>query len=177
VVSGSACCAVWRAPHTACPCMGWSSAKTLTHQCPRAMSHHTTPHHTSHHTASHHCVTRRYDGGGAALAPAPLSERGGGGGGRQDRRVCMAQIRDEGLGQTAGQADWVQVGWVLPRVFARARACCCRSRRFTRHGRVQLRTHTHTHTHHNMQTVADPAHDVLRHTCTTNRRPWRWSAT
>lgn len=38
---------------------------------------------------------------------APLSERMGGGG-RQDRRVCLAQIKSEGLG-TSGQADWVQV--------------------------------------------------------------------
>lgn len=45
---------------------------------------------------------------------APLSERMGGGR-REDRRVCLAQIKSEGLG-TSGQADWVQVrvfcvGW------------------------------------------------------------------
>lgn len=39
---------------------------------------------------------------------APLSERGAGGGGRQDRRISLAQIKDEALG-TSGQADWVQV--------------------------------------------------------------------
>jgi replication factor A1 len=49
-----------------------------------------------------------YDGGGAAAPTAALSAgRGGAGGGRADRRICLAQVRGEGLGQ-GGSPAWVQ---------------------------------------------------------------------
>lgn len=50
----------------------------------------------------------RYDQGGATVAAEALSRQGGGGG-RSDRRVTIAQIKDEGLG-FGEKPDWVQVG-------------------------------------------------------------------
>jgi hypothetical protein len=51
---------------------------------------------------------RRYDNGGSSAVAAPLSDGRGSGGGRQDRRVLLSAIKDEGLGM-GGQAAWVQV--------------------------------------------------------------------
>lgn len=49
----------------------------------------------------------RYDHGGAAQAAEALSRQGGGG--RSDRRVCIAQIKEEGLG-LGEKPDYVLVG-------------------------------------------------------------------
>eukprot|EP00879_Flechtneria_rotunda_P025305 GHRR01026883.1.p1 GENE.GHRR01026883.1~~GHRR01026883.1.p1 ORF type:complete len:797 (+),score=258.36 GHRR01026883.1:172-2562(+) len=46
--------------------------------------------------------------GGSSMAVAALSEKGGGGGGRQDRRITLKQIKDEGLA-TDGNTAWVSV--------------------------------------------------------------------
>lgn len=46
-----------------------------------------------------------YDAGGAALAAESLSRQGGGGG-RTDRRITIAQIKEEGLGM-GEKPDWV----------------------------------------------------------------------
>ncbi|KAL4425850.1 hypothetical protein ABPG75_009866 [Micractinium tetrahymenae] len=48
-----------------------------------------------------------YDQGGATMEAAALSRQGGGGG-RSDRRVTIAQIKEEGLG-FGEKPDWVQV--------------------------------------------------------------------
>lgn len=47
-----------------------------------------------------------YDQGGHAQAADALSRQGGGG--RADRRICLAQIKEEGLGQ-GEKPDWVAV--------------------------------------------------------------------
>lgn len=51
-------------------------------------------------------TTCRYDQGGHAQAADALSRQGGGG--RADRRICLAQIKEEGLGQQ-DKPDWVAV--------------------------------------------------------------------
>ena len=48
----------------------------------------------------------RYDAGGAAMAAEALSRPGGGG--RNDRRITLAQIKEEGLGM-GEKPDWVTV--------------------------------------------------------------------
>lgn len=65
----------------------------------------------------------RYDSGGATMAAEALSKPGGG---RSDRRLTLAQIKDENLGM-GDKPDWVQVRadkWLhrspLP-------GCCCPS--------------------------------------------------
>lgn len=53
-------------------------------------------------------LCRFTQGGGATMPVTQLSGTAGGGGGRQDRRVTLSQIEDEGLGMQ-GQAEWVHV--------------------------------------------------------------------